>query len=60
MKLGFARFAHLIDLKRVAALRGIDRLADGSVRIAAGSTHREIERSAIVGDAYPALAEFER
>jgi len=54
MKLGLAGYEHLVDLKRVGALRGITQ-TDGHVRIGAGSTHREIETSAVLRAAYPEL-----
>jgi len=60
MKLGLARFAHLIDLKRIPALHGITTDEAGSIRIAAGTVHHEIERSTAVRAAWPALAELER
>ena len=54
MKLGLASYEHLVDLKRVDALRGITQTDDG-VRIGAASTHREIETSATLRAAYPEL-----
>src|SRR5690348_3380291 len=54
MKLGLASYEHLVDLKRVGALRGITQ-ADDHVRIGAASTHREIETSATLRAAYPEL-----
>jgi len=56
MKLGLASYEHLVDLKRVAALRGISAAADGGVRIGAAATHREIETSAALRARYPELA----
>lgn len=60
MKLGLAAFRHLIDLKRIPALHGITRTADGSLRIGAGTPHHDIERSPEVRAGWPALAELER
>jgi len=54
MKLGLASYEHLVDLKRVGALRGITQTGD-HVRIGAASTHREIETSAVLRAAYPEL-----
>lgn len=54
MKLGLASYEHLVDLKRVDALRGITQAGD-SVRIGAASTHREIETSAVLRASYPEL-----
>jgi carbon-monoxide dehydrogenase medium subunit len=59
MKLGVLEYAHLIDLKRVPELAGIER-RDGALRIGARATHREIELSPLVRSAAPALAELER
>jgi carbon-monoxide dehydrogenase medium subunit len=58
-KLGFAFYGHLVDVKPIEELSGIRR-ENGTVVIGATATHREIERSAIVLDAMPALAEMER
>lgn len=59
MKMGFAQFGTLIDLKGLAELRGIAE-ADGSLRIGAASTHREVERSEVVRGKLPGLASLER
>lgn len=59
MKMGFAQFATLIDVKGVGDLHGIGHL-DGGLRIGATTTHREIERSPVVKDAFPGLVELER
>jgi CO/xanthine dehydrogenase FAD-binding subunit len=42
MKLGVLDYEHLIDVKRIDALRGISR-SDGELRIGALVTHRELE-----------------
>jgi carbon-monoxide dehydrogenase medium subunit len=60
MKLGLASYEHLVDLKRVDALRGIAAIpaggpARGGVRIGAAATHREIETSATLRASYPEL-----
>lgn len=60
MKMGFAQVRHLVDLKRIAELGGIDELPDGTLRIGATVTHREIEGSSAVGRRLPVLAELER
>ncbi len=59
MKLGVIDYAHLIDVKRIAELRGIAR-SDGELRIGALATHRELETDATVAEALPALAALER
>jgi aerobic carbon-monoxide dehydrogenase medium subunit len=59
LKLGFAAFGHLVDLKRVDELRGI-RVDDGSLVLGAATTHREIERSPLVLERMAALVRMER
>jgi carbon-monoxide dehydrogenase medium subunit len=59
MKMGFAQFATLVDLKGIPGLRGV-RAIDGALRIGAATTHREVERSAAVRQAFPGLAAMER
>ncbi len=58
MKMGFASFGTLVDLKGLPELRGIDAV-DGAVRIGAATTHRAIERSGVVRAEVPALAALE-
>ena len=59
MKLRFAAFGHLIDIRGIGELSGI-RAENGSLVIGAAVTHREIERSPLVLDRLPALATMER
>jgi carbon-monoxide dehydrogenase medium subunit len=59
MKMGVLDYEHLIDVKRIDGLRGID-VRDGSLWIGAGTTHREIETSTVVQERLPALATLER
>ncbi|HEU0235662.1 MAG TPA: FAD binding domain-containing protein [Candidatus Limnocylindrales bacterium] len=56
MKMGLARFGTLVDLKRIPELGGISRDEAGGLVIGGTVTHREIERSAVVRAAEPALA----
>ncbi len=58
-KLGFAEYPHLIDLKGIDDLFGIER-RDGELRIGAAETHRSIERDPLVRDQWRSLAEMER
>ena len=60
MKLGLASFQHLVDIKRIPSLAGIGEEPDGWLRIGATATHREIERSPLVGERLPALRAMER
>jgi aerobic carbon-monoxide dehydrogenase medium subunit len=59
MKMGLAQFATLIDLKGLPELRGVRLDADGTLRIGAGVTHRELERDPLVLRHLPALAGLE-
>src|SRR2546430_15227882 len=59
MKLGIARWPHLIDVKPIAELRRID-VASGVLRIGATVTHWDLERDEQVARAVPALARLER
>jgi aerobic carbon-monoxide dehydrogenase medium subunit len=59
MKLGFAEPGHLVDVKGIEELRGLSA-KDGTLRIGAATTHRQIERSPVVRERWPALAEMER
>jgi carbon-monoxide dehydrogenase medium subunit len=59
MKLGVVAYDHLIDVKRIAALRGVTR-TDEELRIGAAVTHRELETDAEVRRRLPALAALER
>ena len=59
LKLGFASFGHLIDLKGVEELAGV-RSEDGCLVVGAAVTHRELERSQLVRERLPALAAMER
>jgi carbon-monoxide dehydrogenase medium subunit len=58
LKLGFGEYGHLVDLRGIPELSGIS-CADGVVQIGAAVTHREIERSPVVLEHLPALAEME-
>jgi aerobic carbon-monoxide dehydrogenase medium subunit len=49
MKLGFADYPHLVDVKRIAQLRRLE-VSDGVLEVGAAITHREIERSQVVRD----------
>ncbi len=58
MKHQALNYRHLIDLKVVPGLNSIE-VRDGLFEIGATSTHRSIERSALVRQNQPALAEME-
>lgn len=59
MKLGFAEPRRLVDVKGIRELGGL-RVEDGRLVIGATVTHRELERSPLVRERWPALAEMER
>lgn len=59
LKLGFSAYDHLVDVRAIPELSGI-RAENGFLEIGAAVTHREIERSALVRERIPALAEMER
>lgn len=57
MKLGMTDLGHLIDVKGVDSLRSIT-FTEGSLRIGATATHREIENHPLVLEHAPAFAEM--
>jgi carbon-monoxide dehydrogenase medium subunit len=59
MKLGFADYPHLVDVKRIAELRRLDASND-VLEVGAAVTHREIETNASVRERWPSLAAMER
>ena len=59
LKLGYAGYGHLVDIRGIEELGGI-RADDGTLVIGATATHREIERSPLVAERLPALARMER
>jgi aerobic carbon-monoxide dehydrogenase medium subunit len=58
MKLGVARWPHLIDVKPIASLRAITE-SGGTLRIGATATHWDLERDPLVAKYLPALASLE-
>jgi carbon-monoxide dehydrogenase medium subunit len=58
MKHSALNYRHLIDLKVVPDLNSIE-VRDGTIEIGATATHRSIERSPIVQQHHPVLAEME-
>ena len=59
MKLGFAAYGHLVDVKPIAELSGIV-VHDGTLRIGGAVTHRAIERSPDVAAGWPEFIAMER
>jgi carbon-monoxide dehydrogenase medium subunit len=58
MKHDLLRYEHLVDVKTIADLNKIE-LRDGAVVIGGTATHRAIERSALVKQNLPVVAEME-
>lgn len=58
MKHDLLRYEHLVDVKTIADLNSIE-LQNGVVRIGASATHRAIERSTVVKQNLPVVAEME-
>jgi carbon-monoxide dehydrogenase medium subunit len=58
MKLGVARWPHLIDVKPIPSLGAIGATQD-ALRIGATATHWDIERNPLVAKTLPALAQLE-
>lgn len=59
MKMGLAQFGALIDLKDVAELQGV-ALEGGRIRVGAATTHRTLERSALLAERLPAFVGLAR
>jgi carbon-monoxide dehydrogenase medium subunit len=59
MKMGLATYGTLIDIKRLPELQGIGVEPDGGLRIGGTVTHRDIERSEVVGRELPGLVALE-
>ena len=64
-KLGMTDFTDLVDVKGIDELAGIGYGApspdsNGELRLGAITTHRQIERDALVGERWPSLAAMER
>ena len=59
LKLGFAVYGHLVDIKPIAELGAI-RAENGAIVVGSTVTHREIERSPLVLELLPSLAAMER
>jgi aerobic carbon-monoxide dehydrogenase medium subunit len=59
LKLGFAAYGHLVDIKHIGELGGI-RAENGAIVVGSTATHREIERSPLVLELLPSLAAMER
>jgi carbon-monoxide dehydrogenase medium subunit len=59
MKLGFASYGHLVDVKSIGELRTLE-VRDGALMIGGAVTHRTVERSAVVQAGWPDFVAMER
>jgi aerobic carbon-monoxide dehydrogenase medium subunit len=59
MKLGFASYAHLVDVKPIGELHALE-VRDGWLRIGGAVTHRRLERAPELRAGWPDLVEMER
>jgi carbon-monoxide dehydrogenase medium subunit len=60
MKEGLGSFEHLIDVKTIVGLDGLTLDAGGALAIGATVTHRQVERSPLIRERFPLLAEMAR
>lgn len=58
MKARVVRFAHIVDIKRIAELRGVVARPDGGLSIGALCTHHELANHALVRERLPAYADL--
>jgi carbon-monoxide dehydrogenase medium subunit len=56
MKARVLRYQHVVDLKRIAALRGVSERADGTLVIGALATHHELANHPLLKAKLPAYA----
>ena len=54
---GLVQPGHVVGLRGIGELRGIERTGDGGLRIGALATHRDVERSPLVREYSPALSQ---
>jgi aerobic carbon-monoxide dehydrogenase medium subunit len=59
LKLGFASYGHLVDIKPIQELSGVT-VENGTLVVGSTVTHRALERSPLVNDRLPELAAMER
>ena len=59
MKLGFSDYSHLVDVKRIAELHRLEA-SENLLEVGAAVTHRQVERSPVVREHWPAFASMER
>jgi len=59
MKHDVLRYKHLVDVKVIPGLGSIE-LHDGTLRIGAAATHRQVERSSAIRSHLPVMAEMEQ
>jgi aerobic carbon-monoxide dehydrogenase medium subunit len=61
LKMGLTKASHIIDIKKIPGLLGLDYGATSKLlRIGPLVTHRDLEKSAIVGEHFPLIVEMEK
>jgi carbon-monoxide dehydrogenase medium subunit len=58
LKARVASFGHLVDIKRLAELKGVSRREDGGVSIGALATHQQQTQDPLVAELIPGYAEL--
>jgi carbon-monoxide dehydrogenase medium subunit len=58
MKARVVRYAHVVDLKRIEALRGISERSDGTIVVGALATHHQLATHPLIREKLPAYAEL--
>jgi len=58
MKEGLVHYEHLVNVKTIPGLAGV-RLDAGTLRLGAATSHRALERDALVREHFPAVARME-
>lgn len=59
MKLGFAAYGHLVDIKPIDELREL-RIEEGALRIGGAVTHHDLERSPLTREGWPDFVAMEQ
>lgn len=60
LKMGLSDAQHLIDVRKIPELGGVELTVDSALRIGGAVTHRDVERSTAVMNGWPSLAAMER
>lgn len=60
LKLGLSSVRHLVDVRLIPELSGLNTTPGAALRLGAAVTHRMVQRSPVVLDQWPELAQMER